>query len=869
MVNSHKHQRKYKNITKKRKEKKNNNKGKVTKYTIKHKKTNKIKKTNQNNKSKKSKKPIKQFKKHSNSIKKSKQPIFDDNNLAEIDKNIDEYLDEMEKATRDYYKNYKQKINEFKINIKKSGNDFGFDFDFDSEKDNSKKNIHHGGFIGSFLAFPFKAAYYSGKALKDGGKWLGKGAAGLASTAASKVSHSVGKFSAKVSKGSINAFRAIPGFRSGRIIRNTKGEKVFMSKGKTIFGTEPSSTAGLTNRLNYINERIGGKRQKLDKLLGKVNKETLHFESKIANLNQKILNTKDPKLLDKYTADVAKFKVQMEKAQLKFKDKIDNARKRLEQKVQKYAGKTEELKKKLAEKVRKSEKRIREGFVNVCSQFGRNGKLGSELACQNAMKLCGGHTSKNPIEQTLACMNSNPEFERLGLSLSKGDLIQEMTKNAKKKWFVRNRHLKEIKKIESGKVSEAQRKIQDTDKRILETSDYAKGKKYNNIIQVQSKEAMEIEKRAAEDLRLLQAAHSTRTSGLGLNSIKIENLATSKAQAARIAKYEKELAQKATAQQATDTIKKHENDVKSVESILEKEQALLNELKGRSGVKPALLEGQQLIVQQRQKELFNLQNPSAAAAAEAKAAQQAAPVINIHTHSPQPHLPAQAPHLPAQAPHLPAQAPAPHLPASAPAGQASHIATEARPLAPIPPESSFVGGRGPVNYRTMTKEERQTYLAAQKVKGDLVAVQHQNLQNFMGKSSTPEAKMRELYELEKTGQGAMQREFGHESLQTMKNKIKASYPRVIEKKYLSQHTLQDPHDSFRNLETNIKNKLTSEQTNFFSKYGIIRDDKSLSIIDNTKIAEIEHAIASTPMKSLQTTTFSNAGVHKGYISDLT
>lgn len=166
----------------------------------------------------------------------------------------------------------------------------------------------------------------------------------------------------------------------------------------------------------------------------------------------------------------------------------------------------------------------------------------------------------------------------------------------------------------------------------------------------------------------------------------------------------------------------------------------------------------------------------------------------------------------------------------------------------------------------MNAQEKESYLVAQRMKEKISGTKFQNLQNFIMKGATPEEKMAELYRINARGPGAIQHEFGNlQSFDGLRSQIKQGYPKVTETKYLGQYTLQEPHPSFKNLTEDVKQKLTSEQKNFFSKYGIIRNNESLSIIDNSKIAEIEHAIHTNKIKSLQTTTFSNASVHKGYI----
>jgi hypothetical protein len=623
MVNSHKHQRKYKNITKKRKEKKNNQKSKVTKYTIKHKKTNKVKKT----------------KKHHQKHGYTNRKMFDNNNLEEIDKHIDEYLYEIEKATHDYYKNYKNEINQLKNKMKEMGHTFDPNLDLDSKINNSQKNIHRGGFIGafgSFLAFPFKAAYYSGKGIKDGAKWMGKGIRNVASHAKDKVVHGVGKFSQRTSKGLINTFRAIPGFRSSRIIRNSKGEKVFMSKGKTMFGFEPKSTEGMKTRLNYINERISGKRQKLDKLIGKVEQRTNKFESQIANLNQKILNTKDPKLIAKYESKIGKFEKEMINAQHKYRDKINAAEKKLKEKVEKYAKVSEKLKQNLSEKVRKSEKRIREGFSSVCSKFTTSGIAGAQSACNKAMRNCKGHTSNEPISATLACMGADPGFSKLNLSLSQSDLVNEMKKNANKRLWTKSRHLKEIKKVETGKVSAAQNAIKQTNKRILETDTYAReGQKFDKIFNEQQNIAGQFRDRAikgeASDMAIFE---KLRDDPEKFRKYKFSNLSTSKLQEERL------LAAKQTAlleQQKAELFKgadKYAHDIKATQTEISNQKQLLKQMDDIPDYPEALKTLRKQEIEQLEGKLLKLQNPELAAKqaeALAHAPQPPTVVYNIHT----------------------------------------------------------------------------------------------------------------------------------------------------------------------------------------------------------------------------------------------
>ncbi len=533
--------------------------------------------------------------------------------LNDIDKHIDEYLEELEKATDDYYQNYKKEIDQLKNNIKELEYDIDFEPDDDSDDDShlkKYKNQHGGifGALGSVIAAPFKFTFYTApKGIGKMGAYVGRKASGVGSTLKNKISHAVSKTASRGYKQSVNFYRAIPGFRSGRIIRNSKGEKVFMSKGKTFFGREPSSTKGIQTRLNYINERIGGKRQKLDKLVGKVQEKAMKFESKIANLNHKILNTKDPKLIANYNKQILQFENQMKKSQAKFKDKIDAAEKKLKEKVDKYAKKTEELKKQLSEKVRKSEKRIREGFTKVCSKFGSSGKLGSELACQNAMRLCGGHTSKNPIEQTLECMNKNPDFKRLNISLGKGDLIEQMKKNAGNSWFRKDRHLKEIEKINSGKVSAAQNTIHKTEQRILDTDAYARSKgdkKFSNIIEDSQKEADQFTQAALKDSEHFDKALFSGDSQ-ALKNLKMENLSFSKLQKSKYDQIQEMTRKEGLQQQAKTEIAKHKFKVSSVQKELDGEKNLLAEME-RQGATPELLYLRQQRIDKLQKNLDKL-----------------------------------------------------------------------------------------------------------------------------------------------------------------------------------------------------------------------------------------------------------------------
>jgi hypothetical protein len=677
MVNSHKHQRKYKNITKKIKEKKNGKKGKVTKYTIKHKKSNKVKKT---------KKTIKRIKtkKHHQKHSHTNRKMFDDNNLEEINKHIDEYLDEIEKATHDYYKNYKKEINQLKNKMKEMGHNFDPNLDLDSKINNSQKNLHRGGFIGVFgsvLAAPFKGVYYAGKGIKDGAKWMGKGIRNVASRAKDKVVHGVGKFSQRTSKGVINTFRAIPGFRSGRIIRNSKGEKVFMSKGKTMFGFEPKSTEGMKTRLNYINERISGKRQKLDKLIGKVEQRTNKFESQIANLNQKILNTKDPKLIAKYETKIGKFEKEMITAQHKYRDKITAAEKKLREKVEKYAKVSEKLKQNLSEKVRKSEKRIREGFSSVCSKFTTSGIAGAQSACNKAMRNCKGHTSNEPISATLACMGADPGFSKLNLSLSQSDLVNEMKKNANKSLWTKNRHLKEIKKVETGKVSAAQNAIKQTNKRILETDAYAmQGPKFDKIYGEQKGLADQFKARAINGNTSDRAIFETlsRDNPDAFRKLKFSNLSTSKLQE------ERSLLAKQTAlqeQQRAELFKgadKYAYDIKATQTEISNQKQLLQQMDDIPDYPEALKTLRKQEIEQLEGKLLKLQNPELAAKqAEAQALahtpQQPTFVYNI-----------QAP-APVAGHAAPAPAPVAGHAAPAPAPHSLETVAEARTLPPPPP----------------------------------------------------------------------------------------------------------------------------------------------------------------------------------------
>ncbi len=220
------------------------------------------------------------------------------------------------------------------------------------------------------------------------------------------------------------------------------------------------SSKNLKTRLNYMNERIAGKTQKIEGYAFKLGKTKIKNDREIMKLKEKMkeLGTTDPAKLAKYESKIANLEKNLANKTEKLTKKVNKAQEKLAEKIKRYSVKQKKYSKMLGKKIAKSQKRLENGFIKTCKNLRKKpGK--SPIGCLDAYQLC---KDKHGIDLTAltGCVNAESLAMGIKLDLKPGEVTGTMNKLAKKHFFNRfkqGRHLREIKRLKHG--SELQKSI--------------------------------------------------------------------------------------------------------------------------------------------------------------------------------------------------------------------------------------------------------------------------------------------------------------------------------------------------------------------------------------------------------------------------
>jgi hypothetical protein len=253
------------------------------------------------------------------------------------------------------------------------------------------------------------------------------------------------------------------------------------------------SSSNISNRLTYINERVGGKLQKLNKYEARLVTKEIHLQNRIDGLTRKAAKYQDSNPL-KYQQKIDKIL----KAQEKFKNhaermrtKIVIAKKKMELISKKYKRETHKLQGLLDKKIRKSQKRLTSGATTSCTK-----KYPFDSSrCLNAVRNCNIH-GVDLIEFTRCLAGHN--FK----DINQNELNRNMIANAKSHWFrrfKRARHLREIKRISEGRG----RILQNTKDKTVERLKYVEKRSKESADNIIRRSTNRIDKQVATSYKKL------------------------------------------------------------------------------------------------------------------------------------------------------------------------------------------------------------------------------------------------------------------------------------------------------------------------------------------------------------------------------
>jgi len=205
------------------------------------------------------------------------------------------------------------------------------------------------------------------------------------------------------------------------------------------------SSSNMSNRLTYINERVGGKLQKLNKYEARLVTKEIHLQNRIEGLSKKAARYQksNPLKFDQKMAKISKAKEKFEIHAERMRTKMLIAKKKMELISKKYKRETNKLQGLLDKKIRKSQKRLTSGATSSCTK-----KYPFDTSrCLNAVRKCNTH-GVDLIEFT-RCL-AGYDFK----DINQNELNRNMIANAKSHWFrrfKRARHLREIRRISEGR----------------------------------------------------------------------------------------------------------------------------------------------------------------------------------------------------------------------------------------------------------------------------------------------------------------------------------------------------------------------------------------------------------------------------------
>jgi hypothetical protein len=209
------------------------------------------------------------------------------------------------------------------------------------------------------------------------------------------------------------------------------------------------SSKNLKTKLNYMNERISGKTQKIEHYAARLKEAQILSASKRRGLEaRKKLFTKGSEEWNKIEKKIKKLDDNLEKQLPIMTQKIEKAKKNLTIKLNKYKPKQEKYEKLMQRKIYKSQKRLEKGFTKSCKNLKKTGQ--SSIGCLEAYEICKGKHANLDLKGLTACINMESENMGLPSNLKEGQITETMTALANKHFirrFKRRRHLREIKRI--------------------------------------------------------------------------------------------------------------------------------------------------------------------------------------------------------------------------------------------------------------------------------------------------------------------------------------------------------------------------------------------------------------------------------------
>jgi hypothetical protein len=238
-----------------------------------------------------------------------------------------------------------------------------------------------------------------------------------------------------------------------------------------LFPWRTRSSKNLTGRMNYMNQRIAGKRQKVEGYATKLEIKRIEHHSALDKINTKYADK--IKAAQGNPTLVANLQRQQKEAGAnakrafdfqakKLTKKVTAAQARLTKKLNKYSKKQLKYKKIMDKKIYKSKKRLEKGFTKTCKNITKtpSGKGKSPLACLQAYTACKQKSGVD-LHALTSCVNTESASKGFPLDLEASAVTGTMTKLANKHFirrFKRARHLREIERLSSGtgaKMTEA------------------------------------------------------------------------------------------------------------------------------------------------------------------------------------------------------------------------------------------------------------------------------------------------------------------------------------------------------------------------------------------------------------------------------
>jgi hypothetical protein len=208
------------------------------------------------------------------------------------------------------------------------------------------------------------------------------------------------------------------------------------------------SSKNLKTKLNYMNERIEGKTQKIEGYAVKLKEYQILKQSKIDNLKLQLQSTTDSSSIMKLNSKIANIESKLAKKINTIGKKVTKAQANLTKKLKKYKPKQEKYSRIMQKKIYKSQKRLEKGFTKTCKDLVKVRK--SSIVCLQSYSIC---KKKNPtldIKRLTDCVNRESDAIGIPIDIKSAEVSDSMLKLANKHFFrrfKRRRHLREINRI--------------------------------------------------------------------------------------------------------------------------------------------------------------------------------------------------------------------------------------------------------------------------------------------------------------------------------------------------------------------------------------------------------------------------------------